>query len=540
MRQSKAMTSPEEEAQGPDPLLGQLVGGKYQITKLLGEGGMGCVYVGEQQMGTTVRKVAVKTLHKHLSHDPQIKARFKREVGTVAALEHPNTIQVYDFGETPDGTLYIVMELVQGKSVAEIIETTGAMEPARVERILSQVCGSLEEAHGHGIVHRDLKPDNIVLCERAGQKDWVEVLDFGIAKRSNEVDEKEQKLTQQGMVLGTPPYMSPEQFTGQPIDARSDIYALGVMAYEMLTAHLPFAANTPWEWATQHMTAQPTPVEAQPNGGNIPPKMRDAIMKALSKNREDRFASVRDFFDGFSMGLAEASPLSMRGASAPAAQAVVGPPSGDGPSGGRAKTEIGAPLPAFAMGGGAPVGPAPMPAPVAYNAPAAIPAGPAHVGKSEGGGGGRGGLLVAAGVIGLITLAGVGAALMLNKKKTVVVAPPDLTSTTTAAASDSAVAGGDTHTPPEVAPLGSTAPLPGTPPVVAQGGGKPAPKASAATPATVVTLKPPGPKPTTAPPKVLTPETMKACQGAAMAKARGDLARQNALGAQCTAGGGSF
>jgi serine/threonine-protein kinase len=368
----------------------------------------------------------------------------------------------------------------------------------------------------------------------------VKVLDFGIAKRSEAEDEKKGKLTQQGMVLGTPPYMSPEQFTGQPIDARSDIYALGVMAYEMLTAHLPFAANTPWEWATQHMTAQPTPVEAQPNGGNIPPKMRDAIMKALSKNREDRFASVRDFFDGFSMGLAEASPLSMRGASAPAAQAVVGPPSGDGPSGGRAKTEIGAPLPAFAMGGGAPVGPAPMPAPVAYNAPAAIPAGPAHVGKSEGGGGGRGGLLVAAGVIGLITLAGVGAALMLNKKKTVVVAPPDLTSTTTAAASDSAVAGGDTHTPPEVAPLGSTAPLPGTPPVVAQGGGKPAPKASAATPATVVTLKPPGPKPTTAPPKVLTPETMKACQGAAMAKARGDLARQNALGAQCTAGGGSF
>ena len=131
------------------------------------------------------------------------------------------------------------MEFVQGRSVADILEKDGPMPPARVENILRQVCGSLEEAHGHGIVHRDLKPDNVVLCERAGQKDWVEVLDFGIAKRSSEHDPNEAKLTQQGMVLGTPPYMSPEQFTGQPVDVRSDIYALGVMTYEMLIGKLP-------------------------------------------------------------------------------------------------------------------------------------------------------------------------------------------------------------------------------------------------------------------------------------------------------------
>ncbi len=139
-----------------DPFVGKTIAGKYKIVRLLGEGGMGAVYVGEQPMGTTIRKVAVKTLHKHLSHDPQIKARFQREVGTVAALEHPNTIQVFDFGETDDGTLYIVMELVQGRSVADVLEKDGPMPPERVERIMGQVCGSLEEAHGHGIIHRAL------------------------------------------------------------------------------------------------------------------------------------------------------------------------------------------------------------------------------------------------------------------------------------------------------------------------------------------------------------------------------------------------
>ena len=214
------MTQGEGDAQAVDPLVGTVVAGKYTIVKQLGEGGMGCVYLAEQKLGTSVRKVALKTLHKHLSHDPAIKARFDREAGTVAALEHPNTIQVYDFGEMEDGTLYLVMEFVQGRSVADILEKDGPMPPERVENILRQVCGSLAEAHGHGIVHRDLKPDNVVLCERAGTKDWVEVLDFGIAKRSSEHDPNEAKLTQQGMVLGTPPYMSPEQFTGKPIDRR--------------------------------------------------------------------------------------------------------------------------------------------------------------------------------------------------------------------------------------------------------------------------------------------------------------------------------
>jgi serine/threonine-protein kinase len=289
--------------EGPDPMIGQLVGGRFRVTAVLGEGGMGIVYVGEQQMGSTVRKVAIKTLHQHLSKDPSVLARFHRECGTVAQLEHPNTIKFYDFGSTSDGTLYIAMEFVAGRSLAEVIRDEGPLEPARVTRILRQACGALDEAHEKGIIHRDLKPENLILTNRAGDKDFVKVLDFGIAARSESADaQKEQKLTQQGMVLGTPPYMSPEQFTGKALDLRSDIYSLGVMTYEMLTSRLPFDADTPWQWATQHMTAQPIAFEVSAPSKSIPPGMRQAILKALSKDREKRQSTAREFFTELSEG----------------------------------------------------------------------------------------------------------------------------------------------------------------------------------------------------------------------------------------------
>jgi serine/threonine-protein kinase len=294
------LPTPQE---GPDPMVGQLVGGRYRVTGVLGEGGMGKVYVGEQQMGSTVRKVAIKTLHSHLSKDPSVLARFHRECGTVAQLEHPNTIKFFDFGSTQDGTLYIAMEFVAGKSLSDVLKDQGPLSPDRVIKIMRQACGALDEAHLQGIVHRDLKPDNLVLTDRAGETDFVKVLDFGIAARRESGDaQKEQKLTQQGMVLGTPPYMSPEQFTGKALDARSDVYSLGVMAYEMLAGKLPFEADTPWQWATQHMTAQPIPFEVSAPSRNVPPAMRQAILRSLSKDREQRQPSAREFFAELSGG----------------------------------------------------------------------------------------------------------------------------------------------------------------------------------------------------------------------------------------------
>ncbi len=424
------------EAQPADPLVGTVVAGKYTIVKQLGEGGMGCVYLAEQKLGTSVRKVALKTLHKHLSHDPAIKARFDREAGTVAALEHPNTIQVYDFGEMEDGTLYLVMEFVQGRSVADILEKDGPMPPERVENILRQVCGSLAEAHGHGIVHRDLKPDNVVLCERAGTKDWVEVLDFGIAKRSSEHDPNEAKLTQQGMVLGTPPYMSPEQFTGQPVDLRSDIYALGVMTYEMLVGKYPFEANTAWEWASKHMTEAPRPIETQALGAHVPERMRHAITRSLAKNKDERFASVKEFFEAFSgTGLPNQTAV-MNQANGNAGHAPSGP--GPDPYGAppvRAKTEMGAPV----MAGGPP--PNAMTPPYggpgagasAGGAPAVVPAGPMHAPAKKSGGNG---LIIGLAALAVLLIGGGVLALVLRggKPKVVVTDPLNLSGSASASA----------------------------------------------------------------------------------------------------------
>jgi serine/threonine-protein kinase len=295
---------PVAHIDGNDPLVGSIVGGRYRITGLIGEGGMGRVYMGEQQMGTAVRKVAVKTLLQEFSRDPQVVARFMRECGTVVELEHPNTIKFYDFGQTNQGDLYIAMEFVDGQPLSAVIETEGAMGFGRVDNIMKQIAGSLHEAHEKGVVHRDLKPENVILTRRAGESDFVKVLDFGIAKRHDAADTaREQKLTQAGMVLGTPPYMSPEQFTGKELDRRSDIYSLGVMAYEMLTGRLPFTANTPWEWATQHMTQQPFPFDQTgPMAAQIPPHMKQAIMRALSKDRDQRQATSKQFYEELGAG----------------------------------------------------------------------------------------------------------------------------------------------------------------------------------------------------------------------------------------------
>ncbi len=280
----------------PDLLIGQTIAnGKYSIARVLGEGGMGKVYQGEQKLGDLKRPVAIKTLQPELAQDPQLVTRFLREAGTVGLLEHPNTIKFYESGQLDDGKLFVAMEFIQGESLAHVI-ARGPIPPQRVEHILSQVCGSLGEAHEHGIVHRDIKPENIILTQKGSKGDFVKVLDFGIAKRDESAeDAAHAKLTRQGMVLGTPPYMSPEQFTGMPLKPMSDIYSLAIVAYEMLTGTLPFQAATPWEWATKHLTAAPTPFEAHPAGAAVPPRHKAAVMRALSKKAEERPQTMQQF-----------------------------------------------------------------------------------------------------------------------------------------------------------------------------------------------------------------------------------------------------
>jgi serine/threonine-protein kinase len=533
------------DPQAPDPMIGQVLGGKYRVNRLLGEGGMGAVYEGEQQLGTAKRKVAVKTLHPHLSRDPKIKARFEREVGTIAELEHPNTIQVYDFGSTPDGILYIVMEFLQGKSLADLLEKEGAMMPERAAYIMDQICGSLEEAHGRGIVHRDLKPDNVVLVERAGKKDFVKLLDFGIAKRSNEEDKNEQKLTQQGMVLGTPPYMSPEQFTGRPIDARSDIYSLAVMAYEMLTGRLPFQADTAWEWATQHMTAPPIPMETLAEGMRAPPSMRAAVQRSLSKSPDERFQTVREFNEAFAGGGAAQAmrpPMGSRPSAAPATRqrtemgqpldvgSAFGPPS-PGVPGGPMSPQYGAPPPPMGPMGGV-GGPAytPPQGNVAFPTPAGIPQPPM---REQGGGGGRAALLVVAGVIAVASVVAIVFATKGHSGGSTVEfkdnAPaPDPTTvlTTTPPSTDttSPASTGPTAGPPSVPPLNGTVPTHPT---------------AQPHPTTTATPTHTAPQPTSQPTSQPKYDGVE-CQKARAFKAAGRPEEAKSWGLACLAKGGSY
>ena len=292
-------TSGHGQAQA-DPMIGRVLADRFRIVDELGEGGMGKVYRAEQKMGTSVRNVAIKVLHKDLSSNPDIVARFNRECATVIELHHPNTVRFYDFGEFDDGMLFIAMELIEGQSLAELLEH-GSIDEARTEHLFEQVCGSLHEAHELGIVHRDLKPENVLLTDRAGDKSFVKVLDFGIAKQGGAEGETS-SLTKAGTILGTPPYMSPEQFRGTELDRRSDIYSLGVMAYEMLTGRLPFEAKTPWEWATKHLTEEPLSIESHVQTSQISQAKKSAIMTALSKEPDDRQATAMQFLEEFRSG----------------------------------------------------------------------------------------------------------------------------------------------------------------------------------------------------------------------------------------------
>jgi serine/threonine-protein kinase len=237
----KPTERPSVRPGGPASLVGVTLSARYLIEKLIGEGGMGAVY---QAQHTHMRKrVAVKVLHPEMSRMSEVVARFEREAMAAAHIDHPNVAAATDFGKLEDGSFFLVLEYVEGKSLREAI-AEGRLELGRVLHITRQIASALGRAHALGIVHRDLKPENVMLVTREGDSDFVKVLDFGIAKvpvgTIGESKVPGQALTQLGMVYGTPEYMAPEQALGQDVDQRADLYALGVIAFEMLTGNRPF------------------------------------------------------------------------------------------------------------------------------------------------------------------------------------------------------------------------------------------------------------------------------------------------------------
>ncbi|HUS33458.1 MAG TPA: serine/threonine-protein kinase, partial [Kofleriaceae bacterium] len=248
------------KAKGDEIYIGQTLNNRFKVESKIGEGGFGAVYRGIQL--ATGRKVALKLLHPEMTKDENLVARFRREGMVLCNLRDAHTITTYDFDQTPDGTLYIAMELLEGKSLHQIFHEQAPLDWKRMFKILIEMCSSLAEAHQQGIVHRDLKPENVYLESRPGNPEFVKILDFGIAKvmRGDSIDPQSPQLTATGQTLGTLEYMSPEQLMGKQLDGRSDVYALGVVAYEMITGRLPFPdAKGPAGLITAQLKQTPQP-----------------------------------------------------------------------------------------------------------------------------------------------------------------------------------------------------------------------------------------------------------------------------------------
>jgi serine/threonine-protein kinase len=302
------------ETEGGQSLVGTVLAGRYRIERLLGSGGMGSVYRAEHVL---MRKAcAVKVLHREMTQVKEVVARFEREAVAAARIEHPNVATATDFGQLEDGSFYLVLEFIEGQSLARLIAERGALPEERALTIVRQIADALSAAHGAGIVHRDLKPDNVMLVAKDGGADLVKVLDFGIAKVKLEGDkaQAEQALTRMNTVMGTPEYMAPEQARGEEVDLRADLYTLGTILYEMLVGQSPFRHEEFVVVLTKKLTEDPPPLPA-----HVSPGTRELVERLLQRAPEDRLQSAAEI---------AAAVDAVLGYSAAPASAVFAPVSG--------------------------------------------------------------------------------------------------------------------------------------------------------------------------------------------------------------------
>ncbi len=279
-----------------DPYIGVVIeDGGYKLVAKIGEGTMGAVYRGVQE--TTGTEVAVKILHVRFALEREFVERFKREVRVLGSLRHPNTVRIIDHGQMEDTSLYIVMELLEGRGLDAALRHDGPWPLDRAISMVLRVAYALEEAHRLGIVHRDLKPENIFLVQRPGGVEIPKLLDFGLAKLSRANDSSSNmQLTQEGDILGTPAFMSPEQSFGESLDGRADIYSLAVILYELLTGMLPYEESSTGPQIARYLN-DPIPIDQRVEGIALPPELWPVMHRALQKLPEDRYATVIEFAD---------------------------------------------------------------------------------------------------------------------------------------------------------------------------------------------------------------------------------------------------
>ncbi len=279
------------ESPPPDPYVGRTIDGRYLVEAVLGEGGMGVVYAARHKV--IDKRVAIKVLRGDLARNKEITDRFLQEAKAASSIGNPHIVDISDFGTLPDGSTYFVMEFLGGKSLTALMNNA-PMPLARLLSISKQIAAGLNAAHEVGIVHRDLKPDNVIVLQRStpgstsAGKDFVKILDFGIAKVGGEAS----RLTQAGSIFGTPHYMSPEQAAGTSVDRRTDIYALGIILYEMASGKVPFDADNFMGILTQHMYKAPVPILALVPTPEVPPGLDAIIQKCLSKKVEQRYETM--------------------------------------------------------------------------------------------------------------------------------------------------------------------------------------------------------------------------------------------------------
>ncbi len=284
-------TSLRADASSGD-LIGTVIADRYLVNELLGEGGMGKVYLASHVR--LPQKAAIKVLHQDMVQDAGAVARFNREAANAARIEHDRVARVFDFGETSDGLVYLAMEFVPGKTLRDLLNDSARLTAVRAANLVYQVAEGLDAAHRLNIVHRDLKPDNILVVTDDNGGDRCKVVDFGIAKVTNS---SETQLTQAGMLVGTPEFMSPEQVLGEQLDGRSDVYALALVAYEMFTGELPFEGNTPERKLTARLIQDPRPLAAVAPDVDWPVSLQEAFDHALVREPEGRTATALEFAD---------------------------------------------------------------------------------------------------------------------------------------------------------------------------------------------------------------------------------------------------
>ncbi|MFK7991561.1 MAG: serine/threonine protein kinase [Sandaracinaceae bacterium] len=271
-------------------LVGKVIHDRFRILAPIARGGMGAVYKAEQ--APLGRQVAIKILSPRHDEDkdPEFRKRFFLEAATVAKLSHPNTVTVFDYGQS-DGLFFIVMELIEGMTLKRAIKEGAPFPVARAVHVGKQICRSLREAHRQGVIHRDMKPGNVMLLTQGDEPDYVKVLDFGLVKDIDKTDD-DTDLTQAGVFMGSPKYMSPEQIQGDAIDTRSDIYSVGVLLYEMLTGRAPFVREKQVQVLMDHIHTAPPAMQAE--GVQVPAAVQGIVLQCLAKRPEDRFASMEE------------------------------------------------------------------------------------------------------------------------------------------------------------------------------------------------------------------------------------------------------